>query len=86
MNELEVAPEAGTNVPAPALKVPPVPEVLVQTPPTSSPEINPNKSMDTTLESQTVVPPFDPASGCAFIFTVAILSSFNTQGSIPVMV
>ena len=82
---LEVAPEAGTNVPAPALKVPPVPEVLVQTPPTSSPEIRLNKSMDATLESQTVVFPFDPASGCAFMVTVAMLASL-IQGAVPVRV
>ena len=31
-----MAPEPGVKVPAPGLKVPPVPEVLVQTPPESS--------------------------------------------------
>ena len=85
MNVLEVAPEAGTNVPAPALKVPPVPEVRVQTPPASSPVMSPNKSIDATLESQTVVFPFDPASGCAFMVTVATLASL-IQGAVPVRV
>ena len=85
MNVLEVAPEAGTNVPAPALKVPPVPEVRVQTPPASSPEIKLYKSIDATLESQTVVLPFVPAPGCAFIVTVAMLESL-IQGAVPVRV
>ena len=60
---LFVAPEAGVKVPAPALKVPPNPPVLVQTPPDCSPVINKNKSIGVVLLSQTMVDPFDPASG-----------------------
>ena len=42
---LVVAPEAGTNVPAPALNVPPVPVNLVHVPPNCSPVIKLNKSV-----------------------------------------
>ena len=61
---LVVAPLFGVNTPAAELKVPPVPLVLVQTPPKSSPVINENKLIDAVLVSQIVVEPSVPASGC----------------------
>ena len=55
------------NVPAPALNVPPVPDVCVHVPPVCSPVIKLNKSIGVTLESQIVVFPSTPAFGCALI-------------------
>ena len=63
VNVLVVAPDAGVYVPAPALNVPPVPVVLVQTPPDCSPVIKLNKSIGVVLLSQIVVEPFVPATG-----------------------
>ena len=77
-----VAPTAGVNVPATALKVPPVPVACVQTPPGCSPVIKPNKSIAVKLVSQTTVPPSTPASGCEPIVTVARLLS-GPQGVTP---
>jgi hypothetical protein len=82
---LEVAPEAGVKVPAPALNVPPVPVGLVQIPPACSPVINPNKLIAVTLESQIVVLPSVPALGCVFMVTVAKLVSL-IHGDVPVRV
>ncbi|MFO0089750.1 MAG: hypothetical protein ACK518_03005 [bacterium] len=65
-----------------ALKFPPVPEVLVHTPPDCSPAINENKLIGVKLFSHIVVEPSVPAVGCAFIVIVATLESF-THGEIP---
>ena len=78
----EVAPAAGVKVPAPALKVPPVPEVRVQTPPDCSPVIRPNKLMEEEELSQTEVEPSVPASAAGEILTVATEASFG-QGEVP---
>ena len=47
---LVVAPAAEVNVAAAALKVPPVPDVLVQVPPDCSPVINADKSITFVLD------------------------------------
>jgi hypothetical protein len=60
MKVLVVAPESGIKVPAPALKFPPVPEVLVQLPPESSLVIKLNKSIGVALESHILIDPFTP--------------------------
>lgn len=52
MKVLEVAPEAGVNVPAPALNDPPVPVTLVQVPPGCSALIRLYKSIGAMLLSQ----------------------------------
>ena len=77
-----LAPTAGVKVPAAALNVPPVPEVLVQTPPACSPVIKLNKSITAVLLSQIAVVPSIPASGCNEKLIVATLLS-ATQGSVP---
>ena len=81
-----VAPAVGTNVPATALKIPPVPvPVRVQTPPVCSPVIKLNKSIGVVVLAQITVPPSVPAVGCGIIVTVATLVSL-AQGVIPVIV
>ena len=80
-----VAPTAGVKVPAPALKVPPVPEVCVHAPPVCSPVIKPNKSIAAMLVSQTVTPPSVPAIGCGLMLIVAKLVSL-IHGATPVKV
>ena len=82
---LVVEPTAGVKVPAAALKTPPVPEVLVHAPPVCSPVINIDKSIAAVDVSQTVIAPSAPATGCALMFTVAILVS-SVQGAVPVNV
>ena len=79
------APSAGTKVPAPALKVPPAPEVLVHTPPACSPVISENKSIEAIEESQTVTLPSTPALACGLIVIVAREVSF-AQGATPATV
>ena len=79
---LVVAPTAGVNVPAAALKAPPVPPVLVQVPPICSPVIKVDKVIAVVDVSQIVIPPSTPATGCALIFTVAILVSL-IHGAVP---
>ena len=73
------------KVPAVALKVPPVPVVLVQTPPVASPVMRLNKSMIAVELSHTEVLPSVPADLKAEILTVATDAS-PTQGTVPVMV
>ena len=79
-----MAPSAEVKVPAPALKVPPLPVSCVQTPPVCSPVIKLNKSTAVASLSQIVVVPSVPALGCALILTVAILTS-STQGAVPII-
>ena len=67
------------------MKVPPVPEVCVQTPPACSPVIKLNKLIAVTLVSQTIVPPSTPAVGCALTVIVATLLS-AIHGATPVTV
>ena len=67
---LEVTPAAGVKVPAPALKVPPVPLGLVQTPPACSPAIKLNKSIALALVSHTESDPSVPAFGAVETVTV----------------
>jgi hypothetical protein len=81
----EEAPKAGKKVPAVALKVPPEPEVLVQTPPVCSPVIKENKLREATDESQTVTLPSTPALGCGLIVIVAREVSF-AHGATPLTV
>ncbi|CAM4127218.1 hypothetical protein FLBR109950_16070 [Flavobacterium branchiophilum] len=75
----------GTKVADAAVKVPPVPLVLVQTPPDCSPVIKSNKLIAVVLFSQTVVLPSVPALATALTFTVAKLES-SGHGEVPVMV
>ena len=56
-----VVPVAGVNVPFWALKVPPVPEVRVQTPPVASLVIRLNRLMTAAELSHTEMEPFVPA-------------------------
>ena len=78
-----VAPAVGANVPATALKIPPVPvPVRVQTPPVCSPVIKLNKSIAVVVLAQITVPPSDPAVGCGIIFTEATLVSV-IHGAVP---
>jgi hypothetical protein len=79
------APAPGVNVPADALKTPPVPEVRVQVPPLCSPVIRVKRLMAAVLLSQTVTAPSMPASGCSLTLTVAMLAS-SMHGRAPVMV
>ena len=67
------------NVPAPALNVPPVPEVCVHVPPACSPVIKLNKLIGVTLESHIVVFPSTPAFGWAFTVTVLELEIATVQ-------
>ena len=80
-----VAPAAGVNVPAAALNVPPVPVVLVQTPPVASPVMRLNRSMAVVELSQTEMLPSVPAVLKALILTVATEAS-SGQGAVPVTV
>jgi hypothetical protein len=75
-NVLEVAPAAGVKVPAPELKVPPLPVNLDQVPPASSPVINENRSTAEPLVSHTDVEPSIPAFGatCSVTATLAVAS------------
>ena len=80
---LEVAPDAGVNVPAAALKVPPVPVSRVQVPPGCSPVIRVNKLIAVVLLSQTTSGAAStPASGCALIVMVTVAVAF-AHGAAP---
>ncbi len=83
--EVGVTPGPGVNVPAPALKVPPVPLVLVQVPPDCSPVIKFPNVIRAKLLAQIVVAPSLPAVGCGFTVTVTMVSSL-AQGGVPATV
>jgi hypothetical protein len=72
-------------VPKAPLKFPPVPAVLVQTPPDCSAVISENKSMAVVLLSQIDTAPSTPAFGCALMSIVARLLE-STHGGVPVIV
>ena len=71
------APTAGKKVPAAALKVPPVPNILVHVPPACAPVINNPKSIGVRRLSQTVVEPSRPALGCAFTTIVVAIEQLS---------
>jgi hypothetical protein len=83
-NVLLVVPAITTNVPAPALNVPPVPVNLVHTPPTCSPVIKFAKVIVLPLPLHSVVAPSVPAFACGVIVTVTTLVSF-AHGAVPVI-
>ena len=66
---LEVVPADGVKVPAPALNVPPLPEVCVQTPPELSPVIKLNKLIILELLPQMFILPSVPAVNGALTIT-----------------
>ena len=67
-----VAPAAGVKVPEPALKVPPVPEVRVHTPPVDSPVIRENRLTGVVELSHTAAEPLLPAFGGVAIVAVIL--------------
>ena len=66
---LSVAPTSGVKVPVIASKVPPVPDVLVQSPPGCSPVIIENKSIWLVEDSLTKISPLTPVFGVGRITT-----------------
>lgn len=70
------------NVPKTGSKVPPVPDVLDQTPPGCSPFIKFERVIVAVLVSHIVILSSNPALGCAFILTVTSLSS-AIHGAVP---
>ena len=80
-----VAPAAGVKLPEPALKVPPVPEVRVHTPPVDSPVIRENRLTGVVELSHTAVEPLLPALLSGETLTVATEVELG-QGDVPVIV
>jgi hypothetical protein len=70
VNVLLVAPTSGVKVPTAVLKIPPVPDILFQFPPDSSPEIIENKSIGVVEASLTDISPSIPVFGIGFTVTV----------------
>ena len=77
-----MVPADGVKVADPALKVPPVPEVCVQTPPELSPVIKLNKLIGVELLPQIFKLPSIPAVGWVMKLIVAILES-SIHGAVP---